>query len=137
MKNHVELRRMLVFRSLTRKVHWLIVLSSLFAIPALAQFEIAPEHFDAQDKQSPHRVAHKRPKTSAQAAQPATVLAATAVLRRAETAPIPDPQKGAPGARHRAQRLPRRNHSGNHMAATRRKRSDKERPAAAAVNSSG
>jgi hypothetical protein len=122
---------MFMFRSLASNVVRLIILSSLFAIPALAQFEVAPDHFDAQDKQSPHKVAQKIPKTSTKAAQPATALAARAVLSSAETAAIRDPQKGAPGAGYRAQRVPERNHSGNRVAAARRKLGDKERGVAA------
>ena len=108
-----------------------MILSSLLAIPAWAQFEITPDHFEAQDKHSPHKVARKIPKTGAKAAQPATVLATPAVLSSAETAAIRDPQKGAPGARYRAQGVPERNHSGNQVAAVRRKRGDKERGVAA------
>jgi hypothetical protein len=121
-----------MFRLQTRNVLRLIVLLSLFAIPAWAQFEVAPDHFDARDKKSLPKVAQKVPKTSAKAAQPATAPAAAAVSASAETAAIRDPQKGAPGTGGNA-RL-NRNLSGNQVAAARWRRNDKERVFAATHN---
>lgn len=120
-----------MFRFLARNVLRLIVLSSLFALPGSAQFEIAPDHFNARDKKSAPKVAQKITDSSTKAAQLATVPAASAVSRSAETAAIRDPHKGAQGASHRTQRVSKRNLSGNQVAATRGTRSDKGRGVAA------
>ena len=120
-----------MFKLLARNVLRLIALSSLFFVPALAQFEVAPDHFDSAPKNGiPKNVAKTTPKT----AQPATVLG-VAVASGGAGAATRDQHKGGPGAGQAVQRLqPRRkmqrNLSGNQVAAARQKHSEKARTVA-------
>jgi len=113
-----------MFRLLARDALRLIVLFSLFAVPALAQFEVAPDHFDSQRSKVPQKVA----KTQAKSAQPARVPAVAAVS--GSTALIRDQRSGRPSTRRAAQHKPALNLSGNQETADRRRRNDKERSVA-------
>lgn len=106
----------------------LIVLPSLFAVPALAQFEVAPDHFDSQDK----KVRQKVVKTQAKSARPARVPAVAAVSGSA--ALIRDQRSGGPSTRRAAQHKPALTLSGKQVIADRRRRNDKERSVAGIHN---
>lgn len=121
-----------MFKLLARNALRLIVLSSLFFVPALAQFEVAPDHFDSAQKNGiPKNVA----KTTAKTAQPATVPGVAVAPGSAGAATIRGRHKSGTGAGQTGQRLqPRRNMqrnlSGNQVVAARQKHSDKARTVA-------
>jgi CBS domain containing-hemolysin-like protein len=113
-----------MFRLLARNTLRLIVLSSLFAVLALAQFEVSPDHFDSQD----NKVRQKVAKTQAKSEQPARVPAVAAVSGTA--ALIRVQRSGGPSTRRAAQHKPAGNLSGNQIAAVRRRHNNKDRPVA-------
>ena len=117
-----------MFRLLARSALRLIALSSLFAVPALAQFEVSPDHFDSQDSKVRQKVA----KTQAKPAQPARVPPSAAVS--GSRALIRDQRSGGPSTRRAAEQKPALTVSGNRVAAVRRRRNDKEGPVAGIQN---
>ena len=117
-----------MFRLPARSALRLIALSSLFAVPALAQFEVSPDHFDSQD----NKVRQKVAKTQAKSAQPARVPPVAAVSGSA--ALIRDQRSGGPSTRRAAEQKPALTVSGNRVAAARRRRNDKEGPVAGIQN---
>ena len=117
-----------MFTFLVHNILRLIALSTLFFVPALAQFEIAPDHFDSGKKNIPRNVA----KTKAKTAQPATVPGVVGTSASSGAATIRDQDKAGPQAAQRVQPKGnmQRDVSGNQAAAARQKHSEKARTVA-------